>query len=351
MTHLSIGGLPAQESILNGSAETGALACTQGILPAPLFSDAAEGVHVGTISHGASKGTCSPDTLDFVAPVAATHIIFEFESVGIAGDLLTKVLQRLDGIDISPDWTHASAGRGIAVQRPLACLRSGEVCLRHHAHGFSPRLGGCIGDAVSATMGTISECPMNDSRAQQVRTHLSELGTGGDTVAERILPLVYDELRELAARHLRRERADHTLQPTALAHEAYLRLVNDDGVPWQDRAHFLAIAARAIRRILVEHARSRGRLKRGGGWRRVTLQDFDVMPAGSVDAAALDDALTALAAMSERQAKVVELRFFGGLSIDQAAHVLGVSARTVEGDWRVARAWLRRALIDEEEAQ
>lgn len=155
-------------------------------------------------------------------------------------------------------------------------------------------------------------------------------------------PSLYDELRVLAAHYMGRERSDHTLQPTALAHEAWIRLGGGaiDGSAERRRA-FLAAAARAFRQILVDHARRRGAAKHGGGWRRIALSDeLDLVEDGTIDILHLDDALARLAELNERQARIVELRFFGGLSVEETAASLGVSRRTVLGDWRMARAWL-----------
>jgi len=160
--------------------------------------------------------------------------------------------------------------------------------------------------------------------------------------------LLYAELRALAADFLRRERSNHTLQPTALVHEAWIRLSDQVGSPWDNRAQFFAIAAQAMRRILIDHARRRQADKRGVGRQRITLAS-DITPpldAAEVDLLALDDALDRLAALDARQAKIVELRFFAGLTVDEVAEAIGVSARTVAGDWRLARAWLSRALGD-----
>ena len=168
----------------------------------------------------------------------------------------------------------------------------------------------------------------------------------GDPAAlDRLLPLVYDELRRIAARHLRRERAGHSLQPTGLVHEAYLRLVGAPGPEWQDRAHFFGVSARLMRQILVDHARARGAAKRGGAARRVTLTDH-VEPAveRDLDLLALDEALRRLEEMDPVQGRVVELRYFTGLSIEETAEVLGKSPATVNREWRMARAWLRREL-------
>jgi RNA polymerase sigma factor (TIGR02999 family) len=172
---------------------------------------------------------------------------------------------------------------------------------------------------------------------------------GGNRAAgDRLFELLYTEMRALAARALRREKRDHTLQPTALVNEAYLRLIQGEGVDCRDRSHFLGVAARVIRRLLVEHARRRAAHKRGGAQRgRVTLVTA-LEPAAEqpVDLLALDEAIARLAQRSERQASVVELRFFGGLSVEETASVLLVSERTVKNDWRIARAWLRAALDD-----
>jgi len=168
---------------------------------------------------------------------------------------------------------------------------------------------------------------------------------GGDHHAwDQLAPLVYDELHRIAEAHLRRERSDHTLQPTALLHEAYLKLVDQRRVAWRDRAHFLAIASNAMRRILVDHARRHRAQKRGAG--AVTVSLDDVEPAARRDVAIedLDVALTDLARVEGRPARVVELRYFGGLSIEETAEVLGISPATVKRDWMTARAWLYREL-------
>ena len=170
-------------------------------------------------------------------------------------------------------------------------------------------------------------------------------GTEQDHAPDDLLPLVYDELRRLADGYLRRERPGHTLQPTALVHEAYLRLVDQTRVDWQGRTHFLAIGAQMMRRLLIEHARRRQRLRRGGDRLRITLAD-DVapIPGQDLDLVAVRDALERLTALDQRQARIVELRFFAGLTVAEVAQALGVSRRTVEGDWTHARAWLRREL-------
>ncbi len=177
---------------------------------------------------------------------------------------------------------------------------------------------------------------------------LLELGKGDESAANRLLPLVYDELRGLAAHYMQQERRNHTLQPTALVNEAYLRLVDQSRVNWRNRAHFFAVAAEVIRRILVDHARQKAAAKRGGGQPHFPLDVAEPADTatGPVDLLALDDALRRLDELSERQRRVVELRFFGGLSVQETAHVLDVSEATVKNDWRVARAWLARELED-----
>jgi len=173
-------------------------------------------------------------------------------------------------------------------------------------------------------------------------------GAGDGPEAERLWELVYDTLRGLANRMLASERAGHTLQPTALANEAYMRLIQQDEVQWQDRAHFLGVATQVMRRLLVDWARGHDAAKRGGGWQRVTLVD-DVLagPASSLDILALDQAMTRLAAEDARAARVAELRMLGGLSVKETSEVLGIATRTVEKDWTLARLWLARALADE----
>ena len=171
------------------------------------------------------------------------------------------------------------------------------------------------------------------------------LAEGNRTAFDGLVPVVYEEMRSLAAADLRREAKEHTLQPTALAHEAYLRLVDETKVQWRGRAQFLAIAARAMRQILVDHARTKGAAKRGGGWERITLHDA----AGQLghpllDLLALDEALEELAKLDARKARVVEMRFFSGLTNREAAEALEISEATTEDDWFMARAWLKRRL-------
>ena len=169
---------------------------------------------------------------------------------------------------------------------------------------------------------------------------------GGDAVAaSRLMPLVYDELRRLARDYLRRERGGHTLQPTALVHEAYLRLVDDTQVQWQGRAHFLGVAAKAMRRILVDHARAHNAAKRGGGVEKISVEDAgDLLAAHDVDLVGLDAALETLAQSYPRQSEVVELRFFGGLESREIAEMLQVSEKTILRDWNFAKLFLLREL-------
>lgn len=190
-----------------------------------------------------------------------------------------------------------------------------------------------------------------DQPSQLYNTRLlSELGNGDPAAAARLLPLVYDELRRLASHYFRRQRSDHTLQPTALVHEAFLRMIDQTQAQWKDRAHFFAVAAKAMRQILVNHAIAKNAEKRGGGRARLALADELVPVGGEFDAIALDDALKTLAGLDERKARVVELRFFSGLSVEEVAEVLGVSITTVEGDWRMARAWLSRTMRESSES-
>ena len=186
------------------------------------------------------------------------------------------------------------------------------------------------------------------ARATEIVSALTEVGIADGATAEELMPLVYDELRRLARGYMSRETPGHTLQPTALVHEAYLKLVDASRVSWQGRTHFFAVGARVMRRLLIDHARGRDRLKRGGQWHKVTFSEALPHVAGSdldlEQLLALNDALDRLAALDARQARVVELRFFGGLTVPDVAHVLGVSTRTVEGDWTHARAWLKREL-------
>jgi RNA polymerase sigma factor (TIGR02999 family) len=175
---------------------------------------------------------------------------------------------------------------------------------------------------------------------------LIDWGQGDQLALEKLMPLVYDELRRLANNYLRREPAGHTLQPTALVNEAYLKLVGQRKVNWQNRAHFFAISAKLMRRILVDHARQRQAVKRGGSdQQRLSITSAEtIVKQPAIDLLALNEALDELAQMDPQQGRIVELKFFGGLSIEETAEVLSISHATVERDWKLARAWLRRQL-------
>ncbi len=199
-------------------------------------------------------------------------------------------------------------------------------------------------DALSA------KAPSGDAGAKPARTP----GVRDNReAANKLLELVYDDCRRLAASYLKRENAGHTLQPTALAHEVYMRLIEQDRVSWKGRTHFMAIAAQAMRRLLIDHARGRDRLKRGGGWQRIALDSGSDVPdpssteSGDVDVEKLSAALEELAELDDRQAKVVEMRYLTGMTVEEVAEALGVSKRTVEGDWTMARAWLRKKLSED----
>ncbi len=182
---------------------------------------------------------------------------------------------------------------------------------------------------------------------QNVTTLLLDWSRGDKAALDQIVPIVYDELRRQAARFLRREQAGHTLQTTALIHEAYIRLVDQRNVKWQNRAHFFGIAAQLMRRILVDHARTKKRAKRGGSGIRVSMTDATLVTKGrDLDAVALDEALDKLAVLDPQQARVVELRFFSGLTVEETAEVLSISAATVKRDWSMAKAWLHREITD-----
>ncbi len=184
--------------------------------------------------------------------------------------------------------------------------------------------------------------PEEQDRAVSVL--LAQWRKGDERVLESLTPLIYDNLRQIARRYMSSEGDGHTLSATALVHEAYIRLIGAD-VPWQDKAHFLAVAAREMRRVLVDHARSNNRQKRGGDWRRVTLQDFDQASEQSTfDIIAIEAALQKLSVFDERKARVVDLMVFGGLTAIEAAEVIGVSEVTVRREWRMAKAWLGHEL-------
>jgi len=186
---------------------------------------------------------------------------------------------------------------------------------------------------------------MEPSTQHEITRLLQAWSDGQQGAPEQLMPLVYEELRRLARSYMVREREDHTLQATALVHEAYLRLIDASSASFQDRAHFFGMCALLMRRILVDWARSRGTFKRGGDLRPVQMEEaLVVSPESEVDLVGLDDALKALEVVDPRKSRVVELRFFGGLSVEETAAVLKVSVETVMRDWKLAKSWLRREL-------
>lgn len=188
---------------------------------------------------------------------------------------------------------------------------------------------------------------MSEPNSPQLTQVLQQLSEGNHEAVDRLMPLVYDELRELAAQYMQREAKGHTLRSTALVNEAYVKLCGAD-TDWRGRTHFFAASAQAMRRILVDHARGKARIKRGGGLERVEFdEDLLGKEQNSEDLLALDEALEKLAAVDQRQARIVELRFFGGLTTSEVAEALGISKRTVELEWKMIRAWLRRELSGE----
>ena len=184
-----------------------------------------------------------------------------------------------------------------------------------------------------------------DAARAEVTQLLQQWSNGQEQALDRLMPQIHDELRKLAASYLRRERPDHTLQPTALVNEAFLKLVDQRAAKWQNRAHFFGIAAQAMRRILVDHARAHSSGKRGGAFRKVPLDDANLVGSTTdVDLLALDEALTRLAVMDPQQSRVVELRFFGGLTMEETAEVMRISPATIGREWRMAKAWLSAEL-------
>ncbi len=190
---------------------------------------------------------------------------------------------------------------------------------------------------------------MSNTSSHELTQMLIQLSEGKSQVVDDILPLIYEELRSLASNYLRRERSDHTLQPTALVHEAYLKLIDQTQVKWQNRAHFFGVAANIMRRILVDHARKHTADKRGGAAEKLPLEEeiLIVSEGKSAELLALDEALKNLAKIDEMKSKIVELRYFGGLSVEETAEVLGVSEITVKRHWRMAKAWLYGQLSNE----
>ena len=188
---------------------------------------------------------------------------------------------------------------------------------------------------------------MEPPSPSEVTQLLKDWSSGDSEALDRLIPIVYAELRAVAARYLRRERRDHTLQPTALVNEAYLRLIDQKQVQWQNRAHFIGVAAQMMRRILVDHAKSHNRAKRGGGAQRVSLDEAAaVSDERANDLIELDAALTALAEFDDRKSRVVEMRYFGGLTVEETAEVLKVSEMTVAREWKLAKAWLYTHIED-----
>lgn len=182
---------------------------------------------------------------------------------------------------------------------------------------------------------------------RDLTTHLRDLTTGDQRAGDRLLDAVYDELRDLAERKIAQESAGHTLQATALVHEAYMKLIDQERVSWQGRTHFKAVAAQAMGRILIDHARRKKRAKRGGGWRRVTFESAcEVGHEEPFVIADVCEALEKMRALDEQQTRIVEMRLFGDLSADETARLLDVSKRTVERDWKMGLAWLRRELCE-----
>jgi RNA polymerase sigma factor (TIGR02999 family) len=201
------------------------------------------------------------------------------------------------------------------------------------------------GSAIFAPLRETSYARRVTQGAQNITELLVGYGRGDKEALDQLMPIVYDELRRQAARYLRRERPGNTLQTTALIHEAYVRLVDQRNVQWQNRAHFFGIAAQLMRRILVDHARAKKRVKRGGSDVRVSLGDATVAVKGQdLDVVALDEALQRLAQIDEQQSRVVELRFFSGLTVEETAEVMHISTATVKRDWSMAKAWLHREL-------
>jgi len=189
---------------------------------------------------------------------------------------------------------------------------------------------------------------MNSINPAQATQILEEARQGDHAAVDQLFQVAYDQLRRLAVKYLSRERKSHTLQPTALVHEAYLKLIDQTRVDWQGRTHFFAIGAQAMRRILVDHARAHEAAKRGGGRQRVTLDERLIGDSQrSQDVLALEDSLVKLAELDPRQARMVELRFFGGLTVEEVAEVLGMSKRSVEREWTMVRSWLRRELSED----
>jgi len=205
----------------------------------------------------------------------------------------------------------------------------------------------CIIRVPRAVSGDRRTMPLSPS--EDVTGLLIDWSNGDQTAYERLVPLVYAELHRLSHRYMGRERSDHTLQTTALVNEAYVRLVDQKKTQWQNRAQFFGVCAELMRRILVDYARQRGYQKRGGGAQKVTLDEtLEIVAEKTVDLVALDEALNRLAEFDPRKARVVELRFFGGMNVEETAEVMGIHANTVIRDWSAARSWLYKAVTSDE---
>lgn len=187
--------------------------------------------------------------------------------------------------------------------------------------------------------------------SDDVESLLASLSEGNQAAADKLLPVLYQELKGIANQHMRNERADHTLQATALVHEAFLKLVDQNRVQWQGKAHFCAVASNIMRRILVDHARTKNAAKRGKGAQRITLEEGLVAgdPQSNVDLVELDELLTELATLNPRHAKIIEMRYFAGMTVEETAAALDVSVSTVKGDWRMAKAWLTSRMESDNE--
>jgi RNA polymerase sigma factor (TIGR02999 family) len=191
---------------------------------------------------------------------------------------------------------------------------------------------------------------MLNTASHQITLLLTDWSKGDELALEQLMPLVYDELRQMAARYMSRQPSGHSFQTTELIHEAYLKIAGQDGQNWQNRAHFFGVAAKAMRHILVDYARSKHSQKRGGWQERVTFTEDDLVSNGrSEEIVALDDALNRLAVLDERKSQVVEMKFFAGLNVEEIAQVLKISPETVKRDWRFARTWLLRELSAQSE--
>jgi len=249
-----------------------------------------------------------------------------------------NILLSVDLRSFVPNPDHDRHFVGAGIDRPEGSKRSERGCL---APKLVPsRLCSII--PVSMPVG-VSKLPDNEQR--DISLILKDWSAGNRASADVLLSLVYEELRKIARQYLRKERLDHTLQPTALVHEAYMKLIDLSDVGWQDRAHFFAVASNVMRHILVDYARARLSEKRGGDLNRIALEDaISLSQEPDVDVLLLDEALKRLAEFDEQQSRLVELRFFGGLTIEETAHVLGISPATVKREWTVAKAWLFRQM-------